>query len=62
MEESLIELGIIFMNWYWSRLTAVCITGKKYKNKSRSPRITGDHGFSPGNRTGELRTYSLWWL
>lgn len=36
-------------------------SGKKtFKQKSRSPRITGDHGFSPGNRTGNNGQIQLW--
>lgn len=39
----------------------VSTSGKKWKqNKSRSPRITGDHGFSPGNRTGNNGQIQLW--
>ncbi|KAL4228676.1 hypothetical protein ACF0H5_011721 [Mactra antiquata] len=39
----------------------VATSGKKtFKQKSRSPRITGDHGFSPGNRTGNNGQIQLW--
>lgn len=39
----------------------VASAGKKWKqNKNRSPRITGDHGFSPGNRTGNNGQIQLW--
>lgn len=39
----------------------VSTSGKKtFKQKSRSPRITGDHGFSPGNRTGNNGQIQLW--
>lgn len=40
----------------------VSTSGKKSwkQNKNRSPRITGDHGFSPGNRTGNNGQIQLW--
>lgn len=40
----------------------VSTSGKKSwkHNKSRSPRISGDHGFSPGNRTGNNGQIQLW--
>ncbi|KAH3701574.1 GA-binding protein alpha chain-like [Dreissena polymorpha] len=43
-------------------LTTINISSgrKTFKQKSRSPRITGDHGFSPGNRTGNNGQIQLW--
>ncbi|XP_052804709.1 GA-binding protein alpha chain-like [Mya arenaria] len=41
--------------------TITVASGKKtFKTKSRAPRITGDHGFSPGNRTGNNGQIQLW--
>lgn len=40
----------------------VSTSGKKTwkQNRNRAPRITGDHGFSPGNRTGNNGQIQLW--
>ncbi|WAR04666.1 GABPA-like protein [Mya arenaria] len=54
------DRGDIF--WTHLELLRKCkFVGKKtFKTKSRAPRITGDHGFSPGNRTGNNGQIQLW--